>query len=104
MGPMVSAVVYFTPSKVDPMPWVFYAVVLCVWVISAVVAQCMFLSQMAFFARISDPAMGGTYMTLLNTLANLGSMWPPTAAMYLVDGLSCQAEGCGFKRDGFYVV
>ena len=25
----------------------------------------MFVSNMAFFARISDPAMGGTYMTLL---------------------------------------
>jgi PAT family acetyl-CoA transporter-like MFS transporter 1 len=27
---------------------------------------------MAFHAKISDPAIGGTYMTLLNTLANLG--------------------------------
>ena len=32
----------------------------------------MFVSNMAFFARISDPAMGGTYMTMLNTLSNLG--------------------------------
>jgi len=32
----------------------------------------MFVSQMAFHAKISDPAIGGTYMTLLNTLANLG--------------------------------
>ena len=31
-----------------------------------VASQCMFVSQMAFFARISDPALGGTYMTLLN--------------------------------------
>ena len=30
-----------------------------------VASQCMFVSQMAFFARISDPALGGTYMTLL---------------------------------------
>jgi PAT family acetyl-CoA transporter-like MFS transporter 1 len=32
----------------------------------------MFVSQMAFFAQISDPKIGGTYMTLLNTLGNLG--------------------------------
>ena len=32
----------------------------------------MFVSQMAFHAKISDPAIGGTYMTLLNTVANLG--------------------------------
>jgi PAT family acetyl-CoA transporter-like MFS transporter 1 len=31
--------------------------------------------MMAFFAKISDPAIGGTYMTLLNTIANLGSKW-----------------------------
>ena len=32
----------------------------------------MFVSIMAFFAQVSDPAVGGTYMTLLNTLTNLG--------------------------------
>ena len=36
---------------------------------------------MAFFARRSDPMLGGTYMTMLNTLANLGNMWPATAAL-----------------------
>lgn len=28
----------------------------------------MFVACMAFFAKISDPRVGGTYMTLLNTL------------------------------------
>ena len=37
-----------------------------------VVMNAMFVSQMAFFARVSDARVGGTYMTLLNTLANLG--------------------------------
>ena len=32
----------------------------------------MFVSQMAFFAQVSDPAIGGTYMTLLNTITNFG--------------------------------
>lgn len=32
----------------------------------------MFVSIMAFFAQVSDPAVGGTYMTLLNTITNLG--------------------------------
>jgi PAT family acetyl-CoA transporter-like MFS transporter 1 len=32
----------------------------------------MFVAQMAFNAKVSDPAIGGTYMTLLNTVANLG--------------------------------
>lgn len=50
----------------------------------------MFVSQMAFFAKISDPLFGGTYMTLLNTLANLGSKWPPSLALYLLDPIQRQ--------------
>ena len=30
----------------------------------------------------------GTYMTLLNTMGNLGGRWPPTAAFFLVDAES----------------
>lgn len=28
---------------------------------------------MAFFARVADPAIGGTYMTFLNTISNVGN-------------------------------
>lgn len=48
----------------------------------------MFVAIMAFFARISDPAVGGTYMTLLNTLSNLGGNWPATVALWFVDSLT----------------
>lgn len=40
---------------------------------------------MAFFARVSDPALGGTYMTFLNTLSNLGGNWPTTLAFWALD-------------------
>ena len=43
---------------------------------------------MAFFARRSDPLLGGTYMTLLNTMANMGSQWPVPAALWALDALS----------------
>jgi hypothetical protein len=42
----------------------------------------MFTSMMAFFARVADPGFGGTYMTLLNTLANVGAKWPPSLALW----------------------
>lgn len=50
------------------------------WLVTAVVlhevaSNCMFVAQMAFFSRISDPVIGGTYMTLLNTIANVGGKW-----------------------------
>lgn len=48
----------------------------------------MFVACMAFFAKVSDPAVGGTYMTLLNTLCNLGGNWPATTALWLVDTLT----------------
>lgn len=50
------------------------------WIVTAVVlhevaSNCMFVAQMAFFSRVSDPLIGGTYMTLLNTIANVGGRW-----------------------------
>jgi len=48
----------------------------------------MFVAAMAFFAKISDPAVGGTYMTFLNTLCNLGGNWPNTVVLWLVDVLT----------------
>ena len=38
----------------------------------------VFVAQMAMFNRVADPRIGGTYMTMLNTLANLGGQWPGT--------------------------
>ena len=45
----------------------------------------MFLGVVAFFARISDPVVGATYMTLLNTFTNLGTMWPSSFSLWFVD-------------------
>jgi len=48
----------------------------------------MFVAVIAFFSRISDPRFGCTYMTLLNTLANLGFMWTSTVALGMIDVLT----------------
>ncbi len=48
----------------------------------------MFVSVMAFHARISDPVIGGTYMTLLNTITNMAGTWTSTLALWLVDNVS----------------
>lgn len=48
----------------------------------------MYVSIMAFFAKISDSSVGGTYMTLLNTVTNLGGNWPALLALYFVDPLT----------------
>ena len=61
-----------------------------------IVATIMFNAQMSFFARISDGDIGGTYMTLLNTIANLGSKWPQTLTLYALDPLTTRA--CAIQR------
>lgn len=54
---------------------------------------------MAFNARVSDPRFGGTYMTMLNTVANLGGTWPTTAALWFVDTVTWKT--CiGAKTEG----
>lgn len=48
----------------------------------------MVVSMLAFFSRISDSRFGGTYMTLLNTLSNLGGAWTNSVSIGLVDLLT----------------
>nr|XP_045608057.1 acetyl-coenzyme A transporter 1-like [Procambarus clarkii] len=91
-----------------------------------VFVNCMFVGVMAFFARISDSSVGGTYMTLLNTFTNLGGNWPAWIALRYVSELTwksclgvmtafscnskqeeqmCEAAGgtCTINIDGYYV-
>jgi PAT family acetyl-CoA transporter-like MFS transporter 1 len=50
----------------------------------AVCNSLQFNAQMTFFASRVDPAIGGSYMTLLNTAANLGGTWPASFVMGLL--------------------
>lgn len=61
----------------------------------------MFVAVMAFFAKVSDPRSGGTYMTLLNTLSNLGGTWPSTVFLWLVDILTWRncKFGCKIENE-----
>jgi len=52
----------------------------------------MFVSIISFFNQVADPAIGGTYMTILNTLANLGHMWISPLALWAID--TVEARRC----------
>jgi len=52
----------------------------------------MFVAIMAFHAKISDPMIGGTYMTLLNTVSNLAGQWSSTMALWFVDPFSYYSD------------
>ena len=45
----------------------------------------MIVSWLSFANKISDPQVGGIYISLLNTFSNIGFMWPKSAALWLVD-------------------
>ena len=66
----------------------FFAVLIVVSVLHEVAGTLVFVSMMSFFAKVSDPAIGGTYMTLLNTIANLGAKWPNSSALYFLSSLT----------------
>ncbi|CAF1580397.1 unnamed protein product [Rotaria sp. Silwood1] len=91
LGIIMALFVYFTPSFQNynkTFPWYYYTLAIIIFSIQQIFVYSMFVSQMAFFAQVSDPKIGGTYMTLLNTLTNLGSSWVSTAVLYSADFLT----------------
>lgn len=109
-------VIYFFPSGGISTP--YYLVVLALTLATSFSGTIQFVSQVrariahahahvsyqtppnatqgAFFTRISDLSIGGTYLTLLNTFANLGGTWPKFFVLYFVDLLTvkqCVGEG-----------
>jgi len=61
-----------------------------------------FTSSGVFFARISDSRIGGTYLTLLNTLNNFGGTWPNFFVFYLVDLLTSQTCSLDSEVKSYY--
>lgn len=129
VGPLAAALVALTPSLLgDSGPTYSYLfILLCLYIFHQTCLYCMFVAVMAFFAKVSDPAVGGTYMTFLNTMSNLGTNWPNTLALWGIDHLMyrtcsaptltdntcsspleadlCKANGgtCDVVIDGFYI-
>jgi len=83
-------VVALAPLLIDQhdVPIYYYVLLLLNYAFYQITLYSMFVAAMAFFAKISDPAVGGTYMTLLNTLCNLGGNWPNTLILWLTDVLT----------------
>ncbi|KAB0800755.1 hypothetical protein PPYR_06494 [Photinus pyralis] len=79
---------YLVPNPKNGLPMSYYILLLICYALHQICVYSMFVAIMAFFARISDPIVGGTYMTLLNTVCNLGGNWPATLALWFVDSLT----------------
>ncbi|XP_056420978.1 acetyl-coenzyme A transporter 1 [Hyla sarda] len=90
MGLEFAFLVWWTPhiSHEGGFPLYFYITLMLSYALHQVALYSMFVAIMAFNAKVSDPLIGGTYMTLLNTVSNLGGNWPATVALWFVDHLT----------------
>ncbi|CAH1993958.1 unnamed protein product [Acanthoscelides obtectus] len=98
LGVGAAFLVWITPTLVPDaskgLPITYVGLLLVLYGAHQACLYCMYVSIMAFFAKISDSKVGGTYMTLLNTCTNLGGNWPTILALYFVDPLTWkQCEG-----------
>ncbi|XP_018573648.1 acetyl-coenzyme A transporter 1 [Anoplophora glabripennis] len=103
-GFIAAFLVWITPTLVpdamEGLPFLYVTFLVICYALHQVCVYCMFVSIMAFFAKISDSSVGGTYMTLLNTVTNLGGNWPGILALYFVDPLTWkQCEGGAESMD-----
>lgn len=69
----------------EAVPLWFLLTVIASHVYSTFMSTIMFVAVSAFHARIADPAIGGTYMTLLATVSNLGGTFPKFFILKAVD-------------------
>jgi len=100
LGAASALLVYSAPSfEGGRMPFWFWACILALSLVASVLQTIQFVSLMAFFAKVSDPSVGGSYMTLLNTATNMGAKWPSTLSLLLVSPLTVPGV-----VDGYYVL
>jgi len=107
--------VYSQLGKGKSVSFSFYALLYGVSALHNICTDLMFVSQISFFAKVADRSIGGTYMTVLNTIANLGNKWPHTISLWLLDyttlricptpdGFDVSNEmGCAISSDGYYL-
>ncbi|KAK1144765.1 hypothetical protein N8T08_004776 [Aspergillus melleus] len=81
---LAQATVMVFPSGTD-IPFWYLLAVIGEHVVSTFMNTVMFVAVSAFHARIADPAIGGTYMTMLATVSNLGGTFPRYFILKLVD-------------------
>ncbi|TFK30717.1 hypothetical protein FA15DRAFT_662749 [Coprinopsis marcescibilis] len=124
--------VYFFPKP--PISTGFFIFLIGHTILSSFTSTVQFVGISAFHTRVSDPLIGGTYMTLLNTFTNMGGTWPKwfilngvdwfsianchlpkTSSQVLIKATECISHAgkahckavkgdCVYERDGYYIV
>ncbi|PYH47828.1 SD08430p [Aspergillus saccharolyticus JOP 1030-1] len=89
MGRLAAAVLAQLTVMIFPageaVPFWYLLTVIGEHIFSTFMNTVMFVAVSAFHARIADPSIGGTYMTMLATVSNLGGTFPRYFILKLVD-------------------
>jgi len=81
---LAQVTVYIFPRDGTVKTW-YLLVVIVEHIFSTFTSTVMFVAVSAFHAKIADPEIGGTYMTLLATVSNLGGTFPRIFVLKMVD-------------------
>lgn len=79
-----SYVVYRFPRDGD-VSRQYFVLVIVQHLLGSFMNTVQFVGISSFHTRIADPVLGGTYMTLLNTLSNFGGTWPRIVVMSMIN-------------------
>jgi len=85
-GLVSTLTVYWFPKP--PITTGFFCFLIGHTIVSSFTSTIQFVGISAFHTRVSDPLIGGTYMTLLNTFTNMGGTWPKWFVLKGVDWFS----------------
>ncbi|CAF1402513.1 unnamed protein product [Rotaria magnacalcarata] len=84
-GIPIAAYVYYTPSMISTS--YYYPILILLLACNEFCNALRFSAQIGFFAAISEPRIGGTYMTLLVTLHNAGFAIHSSIVLYIANWL-----------------
>ncbi|KAK5583252.1 hypothetical protein RB653_004843 [Dictyostelium firmibasis] len=82
------SVFYFPNLNGGEVSWSHFFLLLVITLFSSFSYNLMSVSQGSFFLKISDKSIGGTYVTLLNTIANFAGTYPKLFILMLIDKLT----------------
>ncbi|GFE53962.1 acetyl-coenzyme A synthetase [Babesia ovis] len=78
----------------------FYIPLVALSVCRCVAELVVSVAFVALFADVADPSIGGTYMALLNALANVGQLAPRLIGFWMIDVVESY---CRWKADGLLI-
>ncbi|KAG2731211.1 hypothetical protein G9P44_005627 [Scheffersomyces stipitis] len=99
---LAQGIVYFFPEDGKISSFYFLLVILQ-HLLGSFMSTIQFVSLCAFHTKIADPAIGGTYMTTLNTLSNYGGTWPRLILLYLIDKLTIEECKVPSVTNSYYI-